>query len=178
MSSAPDSGRATGPETSIIIGVGHSERQDDGVGPYVAQALHRRGLPAVGHEGDGTGLLDLWESRPACIVVDAVADAAVPGTLRVFTDFDSPRFARAAFVHSTHRLGLPEAIALGRMLGRLPARLVVIGITGRAFDFGNRLSPPVAAAAEQLIDRLAARDPFGDDVLAGLAGRSMLNRQI
>lgn len=169
MSSAPDSSRGTGPETGIIIGVGHSERQDDGVGPYVAQALNRRGLPAVGHEGDGTGLLDLWESRPACIVVDAMADAAAPGTLRVFTDFDDPVFARAAFVHSTHRLGLPEAIALGRTLGRLPARLVVIGVTGSAFDFGSRLSPPVAAAAEQLITCLATEDAFSDDVLAGLA---------
>ncbi len=161
MSSAPDGG--------IIIGVGHSERQDDGVGPYVAQALHRRGLPAVRHEGDGTGLLDLWESRPACIVVDAMADAAAPGALRFFTEFDGPGFARAAFVHSTHRLGLPEAIALGRTLGRLPTRLVVIGITGSAFDFGRRLSPPVAAAAEQLINRLATEDPFGDDIFAGTA---------
>ena len=170
MSSAPESG--------LIIGVGHSERQDDGVGPYVAQALHRRGLPAIGHEGDGTGLLDLWESRSACIVVDAMADAAAPGTLRVFTDFDGPVFARAAFVHSTHRLGLPEAIALGRTLGRLPARLIVIGITGSAFDFGNRLSLPVAAAAEQLVGRLATEDPFGDDVLAGLTGRSLPNRRV
>ena len=137
--------------------------------PMSPKALNRRGLPAVGHEGDGTGLLDLWESQPACIVVDAMADAAAPGALHVFTDFDGPIFARAAFVHSTHRLGLPEAIALGRTLGRLPARLVVIGITGSAFDFGSRLSPPVAAAAEQLIDRLAAGDAFGDDVLASLA---------
>lgn len=163
MSSAPDTG------TGIVIGVGHAERQDDGVGPHVARGLGRRGLPAVVHEGEGTGLLDLWESRPACIVVDALSEAAAPGTIRVFTDFDHAGFARAAFVHSTHRLGVPEAVALGRALGRLPRRLVIIGITGTAFGFGSVLTAPVALAAEQLIDRLAAAEnAFGDDALAGL----------
>lgn len=161
MSSAPDSG--------IIIGVGHGERQDDGVGPYVARALKKRGLPAVVHEGDGSGLLDLWETCRACIVVDAMSGPETPGHLRVFTDTDNPALARAAFVHSTHRLGLPEAIALGQALGRLPDRLVVIGITGTAFDFGSRLSPTVAAAAEDLVDALAiAEDVFSDEALASL----------
>ena len=150
MSSAPDTG--------IFIGVGHAERQDDGVGPYVADGLRRRGLPAVVHEGDGTGLLDLWEFRRACIVIDAVAGAGAAGSLRVFTDLDDPNFARTAFVHSTHRLGLPEAVALGRTLGRLPGRLVVIGVTGSVFGFGSQLSPPVALAAERLIDRLATAE--------------------
>ena len=161
MSSAPDSG--------IIVVVGHSERQDDGVGPYVAHALTRRGLPAVAHEGDGSGLLDIWEHRPACNVIDAVAGSEAPGSLRVFTDLDDPAFARAGFVHSTHRLGLPEAVALGQTLGRLPARLVAIGITGAAFGFGDALTPPVAAAAERLIDAMAgAENPFDDEALASL----------
>ena len=161
MSSAPDTG--------IFIGVGHAERQDDGVGPHVAQGLQRRGLPAVVHEGDGTGLLDLWACRRACIVVDAVADAGAAGTLRVFTDPDDADFARTAFVHSTHRLGLPEAVALGRTLGRLPGRLVVIGVAGAAFGFGRRLSPPVALAAERLVEHLAtAQDAFDNGTLAGL----------
>ncbi len=160
MSSEPDGG--------ILIGVGHAERQDDGVGPYVARELARRGLPAIVHEGDGTGLLDLWQSRPACIVVDAVTGAGAPGTLRAFTDFDHPDFLCADFVHSTHRLGVPEAIALGRTLERLPARLLVVGVTGAAFGFGDRLSPQVALAADRLIDWLAdAADPFDAGIMSG-----------
>ena len=159
---------SSGADSGILIGVGHAERQDDGVGPYVAQALIRHGLPAVVHEGDGTGLLDLWQSRPACIIVDAVTDAGAPGTVRIFADFDHPDFLRAAFVHSTHRLGVPEAVALGRTLGRLPERLLVIGIAGAAFGFGEGLSPPVAVAADRLIDWLAsAEDAFGAGVMDG-----------
>ena len=160
---------SSAPETGIFIGVGHAERQDDGVGPHVAQGLNRRGLPAIVHEGEGTGLLDLWETRRACIVIDAVADAGAAGSIRVFTDLEDPEFARTAFVHSSHRLGLPEAVALGRTLGRMPGRLIVIGVTGSAFGFGSQLSPPVAFAAERLIDRLASpEDAFGDGTLAGL----------
>ena len=161
MSNAPDSG--------LIIGVGHAERQDDGVGPYVARALAERGLPAVVHEGEGSGLLDLWESQRACIVIDAMSGGEAPGRLRVFTDLDDPAFQRAGFVHSTHRLGLPEAIALGRALDRMPERLVVIGIAGAAFEFGGTLSTPVTAAAERLIKALATtEDVFGDGTLASL----------
>lgn len=160
----------SGSETGIVIGVGQSERQDDGVGPYIARGLARRGLPAVVHEGEGTALLDLWQGRYACILVDAVAGALLAGTVRVFTDFQSPEFSDAAFVHSTHRLGVPEAIALGRALGRLPPRLAVIGITGAAFGFGSRLSEPVTAAAERVVEHLsAAQDPFRDDTLEAIA---------
>lgn len=161
MSSAPDS--------RLVIGVGHAERQDDAVGPHVAEALQRRGLPAVVHAGDGAGLLDLWDSQETCLVIDAIADPAAPGRILTFTDFDAPAFARTGFVHSTHRLGLPEAVALGRTLGRMPGRLVVIGITGTAFGFGSQLSPAVASAAEHLIDGLAtAEEPLGDDAFADL----------
>ena len=162
MSSAPDSG--------IIIGLGHAGRRDDGAGPYVARALEERGLPAVVHQGEGSGLLDLWAFRPACIVIDAISGAEAPGRLRVFTGHDDPAFQRAGFVHSTHRLGLPEAVALGRALGRMPERLVVVGIAGAAFGFGATLSPPVAAAAERLIDVLTrAEDAFDADLLVGLS---------
>ena len=160
MSSASDTG--------LIIGVGHADRQDDGVGPDVARALHRRGLPAIAHEGDGTGLLDLWQDRSTCIVVDALSGLA-PGTVSASADMDDPGFRRAAFVHSTHRLGLPEAVALGRTLGRLPQRLIVVGIAGAAFGFGEGLSAPVAAAAQRLIERLGTVEhAFDDDLLAGL----------
>ena len=156
-------------DTGLIIGIGHADRQDDGVGPYVARALAGRGLPAVAHEGDGTGLLDLWDGRSACMVIDAMASADAPGTIRVYTDPDDAEFARASFVHSSHRIGLPEAVALGRAIARMPERLTVIGVSGAVFDFGSRLSPPVAAAAERLIGHLASAEPvLGPGALADL----------
>jgi len=170
MSSEPERARAEG---GIIIGVGHAERQDDGVGPYVAKTLARRDLPAVAHEGDGSGLLGLWQDRSICVVVDAIGQAdqslSRAGQVQVFFEPDDAVFARTAFVHSSHRIGLPEAVALGKALDRLPDRLIVIGIVGTAFGFGCELSPPVAKAAERLIACLAGtEEPFGQDAMAAL----------
>ena len=163
-----------GADGGIIIGLGHAERQDDAVGPYVANALARRSLPAVAHEGDGSGLLELWQDRPVCIVVDAIGqvggEPTDAGRLVVFTELEGAAFARAAFVHSSHRVGLPEAVALGRALDQLPGRLIVIGIVGRAFGFGCALSPPVAKSAKRLIEHFTeAEDAFSQDALAALS---------
>lgn len=171
MSSAPE---LVGVQGRILIGVGHAERQDDGVGPYVVKALARRGLPAVVHEGDGSGLLGLWQGRSVCIVVDAIGQAnrspSNAGQVRVFLEPDDTALARTAFVHSSHRIGLPEAVALGKALDRLPGRLIVIGIVGTAFGFGYAFSPPVAKSADRLIDCFAgAEEPFGQDAIAALA---------
>ena len=156
-------------EQGLIVGVGQSARQDDGVGPYVAEGLRTQGLPAVAYEGEGSGLLDLWAGRPVCIAIDAIADPADTGRIRLFTDFESAAFSRAAFVHSSHQIGLPEAIALGRSLGQLPVRLIVIGIAGSAFGFGHGLSPAVAEAAERLIERLCRIEDLSQpDMLATL----------
>lgn len=171
MSNAPE---LVGADGGIIIGVGHAERQDDGLGPYVAKALSQRGLPAVAHEGDGSGLLELWQSRPVCVVVDAIGlsdrSPLDVGQIQVFFEPDDAAFARTAFVHSSHRVGLPEAVALGKALDRLPDRLIVVGIVGTAFGFGCALSPPVAKSANCLIKCLAsAEEPFGQDAMAALA---------
>ena len=49
--------------------------------------------------------------------------------------------ARRSFgASSTHALGLADAVELARSLGRLPQRVVVYGIEGAAFEFGNGLS--------------------------------------
>ena len=151
--------RSSAAEPWLVVGVGSGDRQDDGVGPQVAAALAARGHAAVAFAGEGTGLLDLWAAHPRCIVVDALSadagSAAAPGDIRVFAELDGPALAAARFVHSTHRIGVPEAVRLARALDRLPKRLVVIGVVGAEFGYGAALSPPVRAAVARLVDRLA-----------------------
>jgi hydrogenase maturation protease len=52
---------------------------------------------------------------------------------------------------STHGLGVAEAVALGDALGRLPRRLIIIGIEGRRFEVGADLSPEVARAVDEAV---------------------------
>ncbi len=137
----------------LVIGVGHRYRCDDGVGPAVAEALAGRGLPAVVHEGEGSALLDLWEGRDHVIVVDAMTGDTPGDILR----FDARSLIDDAhrFVRSTHDVGLPEAVAFGATLDRLPRRLEVIGIVGRNFTIGEAMSPEVRVAVEQVTGVLA-----------------------
>ncbi len=142
-------------ESDLLIGVGCATRRDDGVGVSIAEGVRRRGRPAIAHEGDGAALLDLWAATRGCVVVDALSGGPEPGAVRVFADLDDPAIAEAAFVRSTHQIGLPEAVRLGRALGRLPARLIIVGVAGADFGRGRGLSPVVAATAERLVDRLS-----------------------
>ena len=151
-SSAPDASRQV--SAPLVIGVGHRHRQDDAVGPSVAEALAAKGHDAVVHEGDGLALIELWSGRSHCVIVDALAGDAEPG--RVFRfEAGSRALAAASFVRSSHKIGVAEAVALAQRLGRLPERLTVIGIAGRRFGFGAEMSPEVRHGADVVVEELA-----------------------
>jgi hydrogenase maturation protease len=54
--------------------------------------------------------------------------------------------------HSTHGLGVGEAIELARTLNRMPNSLTVYGIEGGSFRTGVGLSPEVERAAETVFN--------------------------
>lgn len=137
----------------LIVGIGNAFRSDDGVGPFVADALAAKGLPALVHAGDGTGLIDLFETHAALVLVDATRSGAAPGTLVTF-DAVAQKLPAELFHYSTHRFGLAEAVETARALGSLPQSLTVHGIEGGDFGQGMRLSDPVKAAADALIEKL------------------------
>jgi hydrogenase maturation protease len=55
---------------------------------------------------------------------------------------------------SSHGLGVASAIEMARALGTLPRQVVVYAIEGERFGLGEDLSPRVAAAVSQLVDRV------------------------
>ncbi len=142
-------------EGPLFVGIGNAFRSDDGVGPFVAEALAARGYAAQVHAGDGTGLMDLFEAHEALVLVDATHSGAAPGTIVSF-DAVAEKLPAELFHYSTHRFGLAEAVETARALGSLPKRLVVHGIEGGEFGAGTELSGPVREAAERLIEKLAS----------------------
>jgi hypothetical protein len=50
---------------------------------------------------------------------------------------------------------LGEAVELGRVLGRLPVRLVLYAVEAGDVGYGEGLSPAVAAAADRVVDEIA-----------------------
>jgi hydrogenase maturation protease len=138
-----------------IIGIGRLDRGDDAAGRLVARRLRGRldaAIELVEVEGEVTELLDALEGVAAVVIVDAVRGGAEAGTLMRFDATRDP--IPLAAEASTHGLGLAEAVELARMLGRLPATVVVHGIEGGRFEPGAPLSAAVEAGLEPLTARV------------------------
>ena len=137
----------------LFAGIGSRDRGDDGVGPWVAEALALRGRRAVAFGGDGAGLIALLEGERDVVLIDATRGAGPPGRHTVI-DAGRQEVPRALFRCSTHQFGVAEAVETARALGILPPTLTLHGIEGRDFAPGARLSPEVARAARALVDAL------------------------
>jgi hydrogenase maturation protease len=149
-----------------VIGIGNADRGDDAAGLLVARELVSR-LPAaidvVECAGDQTRLLDAWHGATLVVVVDAMRTGLEPGTLHVLDPTAAPLFDDAAL--SAHGLGLAAALELGRALGNLPERLVIIGIEGADFAAGALVSTEVRGAVTRAVDLLVETLADGTAVL-------------
>ncbi len=143
---------------AVVIGVGNEWAGDDAAGLLVARMVRRRapaGVAVLEHEGEPTTLMDSWNGAALAIVVDATFGAGKPGAVRVMDATHEPLSAGFTGT-STHAFGLGEAIELARAVGRLPARLVVVGIEGESFEAGAGAGAEVSGAIEQATEQVLA----------------------
>jgi hydrogenase maturation protease len=141
-----------------VIGVGNRWRGDDAVGLAVADAIRDltpSGVTVLESDGDPATLLDLWEGAAAIVLVDAVDSGDPAGTILRF-DATEEAIPATHFRQSSHALGIGEAIELGRVLGRLPERVVFYGIAAGCFDPGTPMNEEVAAAVLATAHRIVA----------------------
>jgi len=140
----------------MVIGIGNSLGHDDAAGLQIARRLrasaHLAGMTVHEHEGETLGLLDIWQGADAIVLVDAVRSGAPPGTIHRFDATSAPIPARLRSSSSTHAFGVGEAVELARALGRLPQRVVLLGIEGRRFASGSGLSDEVEAMTAELLE--------------------------
>jgi hydrogenase maturation protease len=142
----------------VLIGVGNTDRGDDGAGRAVAERLAQAPPPdvtVVEESGEATALLARFRGADAVCLVDACASGAEPGTVRRF-DAGAAPLPQGLFDVSTHGFGVAQAIELARALGELPPRCVVYAIEGGTFETGAPMSPAVAAAVDEVAGRLRA----------------------
>jgi hydrogenase maturation protease len=133
---------------TVVIGVGNPLRRDDAAGLEVARRVRAAapsGVTVVEHDGEPAALLDALRGARAAVIVDAVAGDGPPGAVGRHDAAAAPLPAALGSA-STHGVGVPEAIELGRALGRLPAQLVVVTVGGGDFGTGEGLTSPVEHA--------------------------------
>jgi hydrogenase 3 maturation protease len=140
---------------ACVLGVGNRERGDDAFGPIVVERLQGRtgALCLDAGVAPENFLEEAARAKPETVlIVDAADFGGAPGELRLL----DPAALTGGL--STHAASL-ELVAQ-YLAARTGATVRVAAVQGVSQRAGEPLSPPVARAAEELVERLA--DPRGD----------------
>lgn len=141
---------------AVVIGVGNCYRRDDGIGLAAAAEIERQHLPGVRvvmSDGEPAGLLEAWAGLDLAIVVDAVrCELATPGRMHRWPAGQVERGGTA----SSHGLGIPDALDLGRVLDRCPRRVVLFTVEAADLRPGTGLSRAVATSLPDVVAAIAA----------------------
>jgi len=137
---------------TLIVGLGNPILGDDGVGWKVAEEVKKQLTTNKPVDVDclslgGISLMEHLIGYDHAILIDALALEESPGSILILKLSDLPNYS-AFHTTSTHDTTLQNAIELGKSMGaRLPDDITVVGIaTKRAFDFSEKLSPPIEEA--------------------------------
>jgi hydrogenase maturation protease len=124
-------------------------------GPLVAKGLHAAGAAVLDCDDEPTRLIDAWDGLELVVIVDALRSGAAPRTVPRF-EAGVGALPRELGLASTHAFSIADTVELARALGRAPARVVVVGVEGAAFDLGDPLTPAVEAALPGAVEAVLA----------------------
>lgn len=136
----------------LVIGVGNPDRRDDGAGPALARLLSltpNRRFDVTTCSGEATALIRLFTGRDHVEIVDACVSGATPGAVMRFDMSKAPVPAHFKAV-SSHGFGVAEAVELARVLGQLPAIVILHAIEAADIGMGQGLTPAVETAVSRL----------------------------
>jgi len=138
----------------LVLGVGNALLGDDGAGLLLLAELQRDAGEWSGQveflDGgtQGLALLDRIASRPALLVLDAVALGAEPGTVHVLRGWKQAG-QRASTAHESN---VAELLQTSALLGECPAQVTVIGIEPAQLTTGIGVSAAVSKAIPEAVE--------------------------
>jgi hydrogenase maturation protease len=144
------------PSSIRIIGLGNEFRGDDAVGLMAARRLRQvigDRAEVIEAELAGIDLMELIKEARVVILIDAARSGQAAGTIYRF-DASADPIGGQLFAHSSHAIGLSEALELARALGTLPATVIVYGVEVGNVEAGRPLSPPAANALAEVVERI------------------------
>lgn len=145
---------------TLILGLGNILLTDEAVGAAVLRALEptAESDPDLRLYDGGTLSFTLaWPIGEAArlIVVDAAAMGDPPGTVRLF-EGEAMDQQLSKHAKSVHEVSLADLFDIARLTDSLPAQRALIGIEPQQVDWGDQLTPPVAAAVPEVVSRIQA----------------------
>ena len=135
----------------LLLGIGNTLLTDEGVGLHVLQALEAGApLPSEVEMLDG-GTLSFTLAGPiqdadALIVVDAARIGQPAGAWQLLQGDQMDAFLLGNRKSSVHEVGLTDLRAIAILSDHWPQRRAMLAIEPKSIDWGEQLSPEVAAA--------------------------------
>lgn len=139
---------------TLVLGIGNTLLKDEGVGIQVIRALLQSAPPTESVDYLDGGTLSFTLAGPIAeaaqlIVVDAAQMQAPPGTVRMLVGEEMDAFVSGNRKASVHEVGLTDLMAIAKLTGRWPRRRALLAIQPKEMDWGESLSPEVAAAVPE-----------------------------
>jgi len=147
------------PRRVVVLGIGNTILEDEGVGVHAAMAL-QQGFelpPEVQVIDGGTAgmeLLDPLADLDLLLVLDAVKAPQPPGSLVCLQGGEVPVFFRSKL--SPHQVSISDVLASLEFAGAAPRQLLLVGVVPERMDLGLAMTPTVAATVPAMVETALA----------------------
>lgn len=143
----------------VVLGVGNTIREDEGVGVRVVEAFERdyvlpEGVQVIDAGTSSMEMLEDLSHLDFLLVVDAIAYHKPPGTLIKLAGEEVPVFFRRNL--SPHGIGLSDVLAALEFMGAEPKETVILGVQPVSLELSTELTPEIAALVPQLEAQVVA----------------------
>jgi hydrogenase maturation protease len=146
----------------LVLGVGNTLLQDDGVGVHIASGLKARGVESTQDALEildggtiGLALLPQVEAVDALVIVDAAELGEPPGTVRVFADGEIDEHLSGKR-RSVHEVAILDLLSAAGIRGHRPRHCALVAVQPESTDWGVEPTPGVAAAIDVACDTIEA----------------------
>lgn len=151
---------ASGSRKVLVMGIGNTLLQDDGVGVHVTERFRSSGQAGPGIDvidggTIGLSLLPEIEDADAVVIVDASEIGEPPGTLRIFRGEEIDR-QLSGKKRSVHEVALYDLFSAAAIRDRCPRERVLIAIQPASTEWGLEPTPEVKAAIPAACEALTS----------------------
>ena len=137
-----------------VVGLGNILFGDEGFGVEAMRALEASGtypesVTFVDGGTQGIYLLEYFEACDALLVFDSIIPREFEPKVYLYRNDELP-----AFIHrkmSSHQMGLSELLSVGKLHGRVPREIVLIGAPPDNLDLGGGLSELMKRHLEEAV---------------------------
>ncbi len=133
----------------IVLGIGNTLRSDDGAGSLLANRIKGR-VPFLVFDAEVSPenyLEKIVQEKPDTIVIiDGVDFGGKPGEIKFLETKD----IKTANLFATHNASI--SLTINYLQNNLKADIIILSIQPKCINFGDRLSPEITNALDELED--------------------------